>query len=141
MLLNPPQISWFGRGIKPASANDGWIDEAWTTWCTSESSVRPDRPGRFSVMPLGLDEDPVLLCPRSAWSRFTQVESYGRGSRLFAGFADLFGGAEPLFEAMAAFYRTHAGGFISTSDLEQHLSKALGRDLSPWFDRYVRGMG
>jgi hypothetical protein len=133
--------SWFGRGIKPASANDGWIDEAWTTWCTSESSARPDRPGRFSVLPLGLDEDPVLLCPPSPWSRFTPVESYGRGSRLFAGFADLFGGAESLFEAMATFYRTHAGGFISTSDLEQHLSNALGRDLSPWFDRYVRGSG
>src|SRR6202007_2624705 len=23
--------SWFGRGVKPARAGDGWIDEAWTT--------------------------------------------------------------------------------------------------------------
>ena len=23
--------SWFGRGVKPARAADGWIDEAWTT--------------------------------------------------------------------------------------------------------------
>jgi hypothetical protein len=130
--------SWFGRGIKPASASDGWIDEAWTTWCTSEG-VRPDRPARFWTQPLGLDEEPVLLCPPSPWSRVTPVESYGKGSRLFAGFAHMAGGPEPLIDAMAALYRDNAGGFISTAGLEEHLSHALGQELTPWFDRYVHG--
>ena len=69
------------------------------------------------------------------------MASYGKGSRLFAGIAAMAGGADPLFEAMAAFYRANAGGFMSTDELERHLSVALGVELKPWFGRYVRGLG
>ena len=124
--------SWFGRGIKPASANDGWIDEAWTSWATS--SRRRELP-RFHVEKLTPDEPQVLLCPSSPWSRHTPVESYREGSRLFAGIAYQMGGAAQLREAMARLYRQCRGGFVSTNELERHLQ---AEDL---FERFVYGRG
>ncbi|HSS12188.1 MAG TPA: hypothetical protein VLL25_20035, partial [Acidimicrobiales bacterium] len=82
--------SWFGRGVKPSRASDGWIDEAWTGWATSS---RRSEEGRFAEVELGLDEPPVVLCPPHPWSRHTPVESYREGTRLFAGLAHLLGGA------------------------------------------------
>ena len=130
--------SWFGRGIKPARASDGWIDEAWTSWCTSSRRYDGDR---FAVEKLGLDEEPRLLYPAHPWSRYTPAAAYDEGARLFAGIAYLLGGAGQLRAAMADWYQHHAGGFVTTAGLMDQLSQAAGKDLTPWFDRYVYGRG
>jgi hypothetical protein len=130
--------SWFGRGVKPARASDGWIDEAWTTWSTA--SRRSETP-RFGVIPLGLDEDPVELYPQHPWARRTVVESYSSGARLFGGLADLLGGADRLRAAMADWYRANAGGLITTDGLGAHIQAWSGVDIGPWWARYVHGRG
>lgn len=129
--------SWFGRGVKPARASDGWIDEAWTSWATA--SRRREGP-RFAVEELDLEQPPVLLYPPSPWSRHTPIESYKEGSRLFAGLAFLLGGAPQMRQAMAEWYQDHAGGFVTTENLEHHLTlRAEG--ASALFARYVHGAG
>jgi len=130
--------SWFGRGIKPARASDGWIDEAWTSWATT---TRRGEEGRFAEVDLGLDEPPVLLYPPQPWSRYTPVESYREGARLFAGFARRLGGAGRLRSAMADWYQANAGGLVTTAGLERHLKGWADTDLRPWFARYVHGQG
>ncbi|MBO0729701.1 MAG: hypothetical protein J2P57_10615 [Acidimicrobiaceae bacterium] len=130
--------SWFGRGVKPATASDGWIDEAFTAWATA--SRRVEHP-RFLVEELGLDEDPVVLYPPHPWSRYTPVEAYAQGARLFAGVAWLLGGAGRLRSAMAAWYQANRGGLITTDGLEAHLRTWSGVEVGPWFDRYVHGRG
>jgi hypothetical protein len=130
--------SWFGRGVKPACASDGWIDEAWTTWSTTSS--RSDL-GRFAEIELGLDEEPVLLYPPHPWSRFTPRPSYALGARLWAGLATQLGGADRLRSAMAAWYCAHAGQLVTTDGLETHLAAWSGVDVSPWWNRYVHGRG
>ena len=128
--------SWFGRGVKPARASDGWIDEAFTTWSTS--SRRSELP-RFASEELSLDLDPVELYPSHPWSRRTPIESYAAGSRLFAGIAHLLGGPEKLRAAMADWYRANAGGLVTTDGLAAHLKSWSGVDIGPWWARYVHG--
>jgi hypothetical protein len=128
--------SWFGRGIKPSRASDGWIDEAWTSWATS--TARSDE-GRFAEVSLGVDEAPVLLYPPHPWSRVTPIEAYREGSHLFAGLAHLLGGAGRLRSAMADWYQANAGGLVTTAGLERHLTGWSGVDVGPWFARYVHG--
>jgi hypothetical protein len=129
--------SWFGRGIKPAHASDGWIDEAVTTWATT--TRRAGAVDRFAALPLGLDEPAVVLAPSHPWSRFTPREAYVQGARLMAGMADLVGGAARFRSVLAAWYQGHAGGFVTTEGLREHLGRATGADLGPWWDRYVYG--
>ncbi|HET9732951.1 MAG TPA: hypothetical protein VFP54_09780 [Acidimicrobiales bacterium] len=130
--------SWFGRGVKPARASDGWIDEAFTTWSTA--SRRSDTP-RFASEELGLDEEPVVLYPPHPWARHTPVESYRQGARLFAGLAHLLGGPDKLRAAMADWYRANAGGLVTTDGLQAHLKLWSGVDIGPWWARYVHGRG
>ncbi len=130
--------SWFGRGVKPACAGDGWIDEAWTSWATS--TRRSEEP-RYGAEPLDLDGEPVVLRPPHPWARFTPGASYTAGARLFSGLAHLLGGAPQLRSAMAAWYRANAGGLVSTDGLESHLRAWSGVDIGPWWQRYVHGQG
>jgi hypothetical protein len=129
--------SWFGRGVKPARACDGWIDEAIATWATSTG--RASSTARFAAEPLALDLDPVVLQPAHPWSRHTPVAAYREGSRLISGLAHLMGGAGPMRAALAEFYRQHAGGFVTGESLERHLAGWTEVDPTPWWDRYVRG--
>jgi len=126
--------SWFGRGVKPARAADGWIDEAWTTWATSSGRSEVSR---FASIELGLDEPPIQLYPPHPWARYTPGEAYVHGSRLFAGLAHLFGGAERLRAAMADWYRSNAGGLVTTDGLAAHLRAWSGVDIGPLWARYV----
>jgi hypothetical protein len=130
--------SWFGRGVKPARAADGWIDEAFTTWATSGGSSGHGVP-RFWCEQLDLDEPPVQLYPPHPWARQTPIEAYRAGARLFAGLAHLMGGAHRLRSAMAEWYRLNAGGHITTDGLAAHLQAWSGLDISPWWARYVHG--
>jgi hypothetical protein len=130
--------SWFGRGVKPARASDGWIDEAWTSWATA---THRHRAGRFAVEPLPEDTPPVLLCPPHPWSRATPRESYGEGAAVFAAVAHALGGADRLRSAMAAWYAANAGGASDTEDLQASLEQWSGLGLGSLFDRYVHGRG
>jgi hypothetical protein len=130
--------SWFGRGVKPARASDGWIDEAFTTWSTA--SRRSELP-RFATEELSLEEEPVVLYPPHPWSRNTAIQSYREGARLFAGIAHLLGGPERLRAAMADWYRANAGGLVTTDGLGAHLKLWSGVDIGPWWARFVHGRG
>ena len=128
--------SWFGRGVKPACANDGWIDEAFTTWYTA-GPLESRRP----VEPFDWDAPPVVLRPPGRYDRFTPREAYTVGARLFSGFAASLGGREALVEVMAGLYRERMGGFVSTDELEATLSGAAGASggskVRAAFDRWV----
>jgi hypothetical protein len=128
--------SWFGRGVKPASAGDGWMDEAMATWATAS---RRSEGGRYPVQELGLDEPPALLRPPHPWSRHTPREAYASGARLLAGVAHMAGGPGAMRSALADWHRQRAGRLASSEHLAQHLGRWCERDLSPWWDRYVYG--
>ena len=128
--------SWFGRGVKPASQNDGWIDEAYTTWSTASGRYEGER---FAVVERSLDDPPVTLCPGHPWQRATPTDSYREGARLFAGIAHLAGGAEQLEQSMARFYADYAGRLVTTQQLEDHLATTVGDGVKPLFTRYVYG--
>jgi hypothetical protein len=128
--------SWFGRGVKPACASDGWMDEAMATWATAS---RRATTGRFAVEELGLDEPPSLLYPAHPWSRHTPREAYAAGGRLMSGLAHMAGGAAQLRSALAAWHNARSGGPATTRELALHLESWCGRDLTPWWDRYVHG--
>jgi hypothetical protein len=127
--------SWFGRGVKPAHASDGWIDEAFTTWYTAG----PPRARQWAE-PFDWSMPRVALRPTSRLARFTPREAYTVGARVFAGVADLLG-VDGLCDTMGALYRARVGGFVSTDELEEHLTSAAGGSeaIGRAFRRWVHG--
>jgi hypothetical protein len=121
--------SWWARGLKPATQNDGWIDEAWTIYCDES----PDE-----MTAIDWSAPPVILCPENEWSRLTPRDSYSAGPQFFRGLAHLLGSPRELHARMEAFYKAHAPGFITTAALHEHLMKAHPL-MTPAFERFVYG--
>jgi len=128
--------SWFGRGVKPARASDGWMDEAMATWATAS---RRSGGGRYGSEELDLSLEPTLLYPEHPWSRHTPREAYAAGNRLLSGLAYMMGGAGELRSALAEWHRAYAGRSATTEDLRRHMERWCRRDLRPWWARYVYG--
>ena len=83
----------------------------------------------------------TLLCPTHPWSRHTPREAYTAGSRLLSGVAHLAGGAAQLRSALAAWYQAPCRWCRRARPRPRRAprSAGAGRDLSPWWDRYVYG--
>jgi hypothetical protein len=62
------------------------------------------------------------------------------GARLFAGIAHVLG-FDGLCYTLGALYRERVGGFVSTDELEAHLTSASGGhvDIRRAFVRWVHG--
>lgn len=123
--------SWYGRGAKPASQNDGWWDEAWNMYVTGGSRRNPD---------LSKDSAPVLLCSSDPYNRITPGESYAQGALFYARLAQAIGD-DLLRTLMAEFYAVHAPHPATTGEMERLLVEKGGKpeEVRRLFHRYVYG--
>lgn len=132
--------SWYGRGLRPLTQNDGWIDEAWTSYvlahegfvhqtiCDDASGALPPEPWIFKM----ISEDP--------WNRATSFWSYCHGAWVFAAIATEVG-EDVLVDAMAGFYAKYAMKPATTADLARHLHCTAGsEDVHRLFHRYIRAL-
>ncbi len=124
--------SWYGRGVKPASQNDGWWDEAWNMYVTSGFRRKPD---------LAQEGPPVTLCSADPYNRITPGESYGPGAIFFARVAQEIGD-DTLRKRMAEFFAAHAPNPATTAELEALLAgkDAHAKEVRRLFHRYVYGL-
>ncbi len=124
--------SWFGRGVKPASQNDAWFDEAWDVYAAD--GARTDRKYLEAVAP------PVTLSSANPWNRITPRGSYSYGAMFFGRLALLIG-EEELKQMMAAYSQQQAHTITSTADLAIYLADKSGKpkQVVQLFDRYVYG--
>jgi hypothetical protein len=122
--------SWWARGVKPATQNDAWWDEAWTVYNDS---------GATGSLPFDFTDPPVTLCPRNPWLRITDSEAYSAGERFFQGAASLVGVAN-LNSLMSDFYKKHRQRPTTTTGIEEFLVCRTGNvQLVNAFHRFVYG--
>ena len=124
--------SWWARGLKPASQDDGWWDEAWTVYNDN---------GAAGSLAFDFTDPPVTLCPRNPWTRITAGEAYTAGERFFKGVASLLGVAN-LNSLMSDFYKQRKARPAKTTDIEEFLVCRTGNaQLVNAFHRFVYGFG
>lgn len=124
--------AWFARGVTPASHADGWWDEAFTTYRTSDAGP----------LPFDWAAPPVRLCSRRPFQRRTPEEAYGAGARFFRGVAALVGPGS-LDALMRSLYEAHVRSPLATATLEEHLVAGAGAGaarLVDAFHRFVYGL-
>jgi hypothetical protein len=125
--------SWFARGIKPASQNDSWLDEGWTSYNTNAN--------RFQILPFDLAALPVTLCSSNPFNRITPGDAYSKGFRFFAGLAAAMGLAN-LRTWMAEFYQENPTRLYTTGEVEAFLISKSGLiQIADYFERFVYGFG
>lgn len=121
--------SWWARGLLPATGEDGWLDEAWTTYMV----------GSPSAIPMDMADPPVQMWQGDPWIRNTHNAAYGHGSRVFAGIAAEIGLAS-LQTHMAQIYTGRTGRHVSTPGVEAELIRRSGDfAIADIFDRFVYG--
>jgi hypothetical protein len=123
--------SWWARGLKPASQNDGWIDEALAVYFDN---------GGDTALPFDFDEPPVVLCSSNRWNRATPLAAYREGYRFIQGLAAHIGVSD-LRKLLSDFYRAHAPGLVTTAQLERHILCHTHGDerIARAFSRFVYG--
>ncbi len=123
--------SWFGRGVKPASQNDAWWDEAWDVWFADA--------GRYANRQYSTEDKAITLCSSNPWNRITSAYSYGKGAQVFARLAMVLGEDE-LIEYMSSFFKKYSLKTCTTNDLNNHLTKESGNaQVDLIFNRFVFG--
>ncbi len=129
-LLHETFHSWWGRGAKPASQPDGWLDEAWNVY---------NNLGGTGSVPFDFASPPIELSTRNPWSRITPSGAYSAGERFCEGAASLIGVAS-LQGHMSAFYEQHSARPYTTADVEAFLVSRSGESqLVDAFHRFVYG--
>ncbi|MCA9697113.1 MAG: hypothetical protein KC431_06290, partial [Myxococcales bacterium] len=128
--------SWWARGVHPATYADGWIDEAWDMYNTTQGQS-------FTVEPFNWNDPTAVLYDAHPFARITPLNSYDHGRRVFAGLAALMG-VDGLRMAMAELYAAIGlEGALTTAALERHLYCVGGEDpqIRQAFWRFVYGQG
>jgi len=124
--------SWYGRGVKPRSQNDGWFDEAWTTFAADGF--------RMSSGKLAEEGRKRTLCSDNPWNRTTSGDSYRPGGAAFHRIADAVG-EEKLMGFMSKFFDKYQLKTASTQEMEAFLFEATKNPaVKQVFHRYIYGL-
>ena len=128
-LKHETHHSWWGRGVKPASQNDAWWDEAWTVF----------RTGASPPLAFNAGDPPRELHSQNPWIRATAAGAYTDGNRFFQGVAATVGNAA-LTASMAEFYQASTARPTSSLAMEGQLLARSGREeLVDSYHRWVYG--
>jgi hypothetical protein len=123
--------SWYGRGVKPRSQNDGWFDEAWTVFAADGRRANNrvlDAEGRVTE-----------LCSSNPWNRTTPNKSYSTGAVAFHRIAHVIG-EKKLLRLMADFFEQNQLKTVSTQEMEAFLFEATKEPaVKQVFHRYIYG--
>lgn len=122
--------SWVARGIEPATASDGWFDEAFTMYVLEG--------------PLGGLGEPwnVEMYDPNPFVRKTSPTAYVEGRMVFTRIAEVMGHDE-LMAAMRGLLEAGAPRMLSTAELELYLYCESGEmpEIREIFANYVYTLG
>jgi hypothetical protein len=122
--------NWWARGIEPATASDGWFDEAFVMYVLEGPLEGLGQPWN------------VALYDPSPFARKTSLTAYDEGRMVFTGIAEVMGHDE-LMAAMRELVEQGVPRSLSTAELERHLHCASGEmpEIRELFANYVYTLG
>jgi len=141
---------WWGQGVAPANYRERWLSEAWAQYAAS-LWIRHDRgEGAFQGMMdrmaawafRGDDAGPIHLGQRIGHlkgdPKLFRAVVYDKGAWALHMLRGILGD-EAFFGGARAFLEAHRYAKAGSEDLQEALEKAGGRDLAPYFERWVFG--
>ena len=140
---------WWGNSITCATWKDFWLNEGMATFMTAawkqhqygqagyEEEMNVARSRYEKVKAKGVDRP---LAYGGEYSSFgvRRVIQYSKGA-LFLDYLRTLLGDDTFWAGIRRYTREHAGGTVTSIDLEHSMEKASGRDLSGVFTEWVFG--
>jgi hypothetical protein len=143
---------WWGQGVAPASYRERWLSEAWAQYSAALFIRSRQGEGGFRRMMDRMakwamrfdDMGPIHLGHRLGHlegdPRIFRAIVYDKGAWVLHMLRGLIGD-EAFFGGARAFLEQHRYSRVRTTDLRKALEQASGRDLEPYFERWVYETG
>jgi hypothetical protein len=151
-LAHEAAHQWWGQGVAPASYRERWLSEAWAQYSAAMWIRRERGEGDFKKMMdrmarWALRSDsmgPIHLGRRLGHiegdPRIFRAIVYDKGAWVLHMLRGLVGD-DAFFSGARAFLREHRYSKAGTQGLRVALEAASGRDLSPYFERWIYDTG
>jgi len=151
-LAHETAHQWWGQGTAPANYRERWLSEAWAQYCAAlwlrerlgEGAFRSmmDRMARWATR---YDSSgPIHLGQRLGHveqdGRVFRAVVYDKGAWVLHMLRGIVGD-EAFFAGARAFLKRFRYAKAGTEDLRVALEEASGRDLRPYFERWIYGTG
>ena len=141
IIIHESGHEWFGNSITAADVADNWIHEGFTTYlesvfveCTwgrkaaleylhgERKNIANDRPiiGTYGVFDEG------------------SGDKYDKGATIVGMLREMHPNDEVFWRNFRKFYAHFAHSTVTSAEVEAWWSQALGRNLQPFFDQYLR---
>jgi hypothetical protein len=143
---------WWGQGTAPANYHELWLSEGWAQYAAAlwvrhkggEDDFR-DMLDRMAGWARRDDEDGAIYLGQRLGHikgdpRILRAVVYDKGAWVLHMLRRLVGD-EAFFRAARTFLESHRFAKAGTEDLQAALEKASGRDLGPYFERWIYGTG
>jgi hypothetical protein len=143
---------WWGQGTAPSSYRERWLSEGWAQYAAAlwvreslgEGAFRSmmERMGRWAFE--HDDAGPIHLGQRlgilEGDRRIFRAVVYDKGAWVLHMLRGLLGD-DAFFAGARAFLEGHRFAKAGTEDFREALEKASGRDLRPYFERWIYDTG
>jgi aminopeptidase N len=143
---------WWGQASAPAGYRERWLSEAWAQYAAALWIRQKDGEGAFRGMmdrmarwamrhdPLG----PIYLGQRLGVllgdQRIFRATVYDKGAWVIHMLRGIVGD-DAFFRGARRFLDTHRFAKVQTQDLREALEQESGKDLRPYFERWIYDTG
>jgi hypothetical protein len=143
---------WFGQGVAPAGYRERWLSEAWAQyaaalWVRQRQGEAAFRDMMDTMARWAMRHDaagPIHLGQRigalEGDMRLYRAIVYDKGAWVLHMLRGIVGD-DAFFLGTRTFLERHRFGKVVTGDLREALEQASGRDLRPYFERWINETG
>lgn len=141
---------WWGNLVTTQTWRDFWLNEGFATYMVAaweqhrfgEAAYQQEldvlRKRRQQLQELGWDK-PLTWDGDYPSLGYRRAVQYSKGALFLAQLREDIGDAA-FWEGVRAYTRAHAGGTVTSRDLQSAMEQASGRDLEPLFAEWVYGV-
>ncbi len=137
---------WWGGAVIPKTYRDAWLSEAMATYAAAMFIERETGPEAFREM-MKRHTDQALYADRHGaidlgmrLGEHYQAVVYEKGAMVLHMLRRTIGD-EHFLNLLSRFCRRHAGKLVTTADFEAMVETETGREMSWFFDQWIRDTG
>ena len=130
---------WFGDAVSPESWADVWLNEGFATyadWLWTEHDGGPTVAAEAARAERKFQDTSVPILDHDAAAEF-DFHIYEGGALVLQALRETVGD-DAFFTILRRWVAEHRGGSATTEDFERLASKVAGKDLSSFFDAWLR---